>query len=290
MLAIALALGASLSWGLGDFFGGLTSRTLHVLTVLVVSQVFGLAAAFTWVAASGDSFPGWSATALAAAAGACGCLGIATLYRGMAIGAMGIVAPISAVSAVIPFAVGIASGERPSALQIAGILLALVGVAVASREPREQGGGRVAGLGLALTAALGFGFYFVFADRAADESVPYAVATARGMSLLLALVAALIVGASLRPGRGMLPVLALVGLCDVGANMLFSLATTRGYLSIVSVLAALYPVVTVALAAVVLHERVRTNPCLGTDLNRRTQQRKNLREFFEVRSDRMVHC
>jgi drug/metabolite transporter (DMT)-like permease len=263
VLAIALALGASLSWGLGDFFGGLTSRTMHVLTVLVVSQVFGLAAAFMWVAASGDSFPGWSATALAAAAGACGCLGIATLYRGMAIGAMGIVAPISAVSAVIPFAVGIASGERPSAFQIAGILLALVGVAVASREPRERGGGRAAGFGLALTAALGFGFYFVFADRAADESVPYAVATARGMSLLLALVAALIVGASLRPGRGALPVLALVGLCDVGANMLFSLATTRGYLSIVSVLAALYPVVTVALAAVVLHERIARTQRFG---------------------------
>jgi drug/metabolite transporter (DMT)-like permease len=263
VLAIALALGASLSWGLGDFFGGLTSRTLHVLTVLVVSQVFGLAAAFAWVAASGDSVPSWSATALAAAAGACGCLGIATLYRGMAIGAMGIVAPISAVAAVIPFAVGIASGERPSALQIAGILLALVGVAVASREPREQGGGRAAGIGLALTAALGFGFYFVFADRAADESVPYAVATARGMSLLLALVAALVVSASLRPGRGALPVLALVGLCDVGANMLFSLATTRGYLSIVSVLAALYPVVTVALAAVVLHERIARTQRFG---------------------------
>ena len=263
MLAIALALGASLSWGLGDFLGGLTSRRMHVLTVLVVSQVFGLAAALVWVAASGDSVPGWSSVALAMAAGASGCLGIATLYRGMAIGAMGIVAPISAVSAVIPFAVGIASGERPSALQITGILLALVGVAVASREPREQGGGRAAGFGLALTAALGFGLYFVFADRAADESVPYAVATARGISLLLALAAALVVGASLRPGRASLPVLAVVGLCDVGANMLFSLATTRGYLSIVSVLAALYPVVTVALAAIVLNERVARTQRFG---------------------------
>ena len=263
MLAIALALGASLSWGLGDFLGGLTSRRMHVLTVLAVSQVFGLAAALVWVAASGDGFPGWPATALAAAAGASGCLGIATLYRGMAVGAMGIVAPVSAVSAVIPFGFGIASGERPSALQIAGILLALVGVAVASREPREQGGGRAAGFGLALTAALGFGLYFVFADRAADESVPYAVATARGVSLLLALAAALIVSASLRPGRASLPVLAVVGFCDVGANMLFSLATTRGYLSIVSVLAALYPVVTVALAAVVLHERVARTQRFG---------------------------
>jgi drug/metabolite transporter (DMT)-like permease len=263
VLAIALALGASLSWGLGDFVGGLKSRTLHVLTVLVLSQVVGLAAALTWVVASGDGFPGWSATALAAAAGACGCLGIATLYRGMAIGAMGIVAPVSAVAAVIPFTVGIASGERPSVLQVAGILLALAGIGVASREPAHKGGGRADGIGLALLAALAFGLYFVFADRAADESVPYAVATARGMSLLLALVAALIVGASLRPGRTSLPALAAVGLCDVGANMLFSLATTRGLLSVVSVLSALYPVATVVLAALVLHERVSATQRFG---------------------------
>jgi len=256
VLAIALALGASLSWGLGDFVGGLKSRSLHVLTVLVLSQVVGLAAALMWVVASGDGFPGWPATAWAAAAGASGCVGIGTLYRGMAIGAMGIVAPISAVAAVIPFTVGIASGERPSVLQVFGILLALVGVGVASREPSHKGGGRADGIGLALMAALAFGLYFVFADRAADESIPYAVATARGVSLLLALVAALVVGAALRPGRASLPALATVGLCDVGANMLFSLATTRGFLSVVSVLSALYPVATVVLAALVLHERV----------------------------------
>ena len=263
MLAIALALGASLSWGLGDFLGGLTSRRVHVLTVLALSQVAGLAAAAVWVAASADGFPGWSATALAAAAGASGCVGIASLYRGMAIGAMGIVAPISAVAAVVPFAVGVGSGERPGVLQVAGILLALAGLAVASREPRDRGGGAVAGLGLALTAAVGFGLYFVLADRAADESVPYAVATARGASLLLALLAVLVVGVSVRPGRALLPAIVAAGLCDVGANMLFSLATTRGFLSIVSVLAALYPVVTVALAAVVLHERVARTQRFG---------------------------
>lgn len=263
MLAIGLALAASASWGLGDFLGGLTSRRLHVLTVLVVQQVFGLAAAAAWVLLSGDGFPGWTATAWAAAAGASGCLGIGTLYRGMAIGAMGIVAPVSAVSAAIPFAVGIGSGERPGALQAGGIVLALVGVAVASREPAELGGGRAAGIGLALLAALGFGLYFVFADRAADDSVPYAVATARGVSLALALGAALVVGVSLRPGRSFLPALLVIGLCDVGANMLFSVATTHGYLSVVSVLSALYPVVTVVLAAVVLHERVARTQRVG---------------------------
>ena len=263
MIAIALALGASLSWGLGDFLGGLKSRTLHVLTVLVLSQVAGMTAAVIWVVASRDGFPGWPATLFAVGAGASGCLGIATLYRGMAVGAMGIVAPVSAVAAVIPFAVGIGSGERPSPVQLAGIVVALAGVAVASREPAHLGGGRADGIGLALLAALGFGLYFVFADRAADESVPFAVATARGASLLLAFLAAVAVGVSLRAGRAHLPALAAVGLCDVGANMLFSLATVRGYLSVVSVLAALYPVVTVALAAFALHERVARTQRLG---------------------------
>jgi drug/metabolite transporter (DMT)-like permease len=256
LTAIALALGASLSWGLGDFLGGLTSRKLHVLTVLVVQQVFGLAAAAIWVVWSGDGFPGWGATAWAVAAGAAGCVGIGALYRGMAIGAMGIVAPVSAVSAVIPFAVGIGSGERPGTLQVIGIALALVGVAVASREPADRGGGTAVGIGLALLAALGFGLYFVFAERAAEASVPVAVATARGFSLLLAFAAALAIGVSLRPGRSFLPALVAIGICDVGANMLFSLATTHGYLSVVSVLSALYPIATVALAALVLHERI----------------------------------
>ena len=183
-------------------------------------------------------------------------MGIGTLYRGMAIGAMGIVAPISAVAAVIPFTVGIASGERPSALQVLGILLALAGRRVASREPAHKGGGRADGIGLALVAALAFGLYFVFADRAADESIPYAVATARGVSLLLALVAALVVGASLRPGRASMPALATVGLATSVRTCSSRVATTRGFLSVVSVLAALYPVVTVVLAALVLHERV----------------------------------
>jgi len=261
--AVVLALGASLSWGLGDFLGGLKARTLHVLTVLVLSQVVGILAAIAWVAGSGDGYPGAAATGLAAAAGASGCLGIATLYRGMAIGAMAIVAPLSALAAVIPFVVGIASGERPGTLQIAGVALALAGVAMAAREPTAHGGGAARGTGLALLAALGFGLYFVFADRAADESVPWAVATARGTSLLLALAAAVVVGASVRAAPAALPALAVVGLCDVGANMLFSLATTKGYLSVVSVLAALYPVATVVLAGVVLHERVARTQRLG---------------------------
>jgi drug/metabolite transporter (DMT)-like permease len=261
--AIALALGASFAWGLGDFVGGLKSRSLHVLTVLAVSQAAGFAAVLVWLALSGDAFPGWSTLSWAAAAGIGGCVGLAALYRGMAVGTMGIVAPISALSAAIPFTVGVASGERPGVLQIVGIVLALAGVALAAREPAHRGGGRAAGVGLALVAALGFGLYFVFLDRAAEESVPWAVSTARGTSSVLAIGAALVLGASLRPGAAHLPALVFVGLCDVGANVLFGLASTRGFLSVVSVLSALYPVVTVALAAVLLHERIAATQRVG---------------------------
>ena len=263
MLAIALALGASLSWGVGDFLGGLKARALHVLTVLAVSQFAGFCAVLVWLAVSGEEPPGAADFGWAAAAGVGGCVGLAALYRGMAVGAMGIVAPVSAVSAVIPFTVGVASGERPGALQVAGIALALAGVALASREPAERGGGRSAGVGLALLAALGFGLYFVFLDRAAEESVPFAVTTARGVSSLLALAAAFAVGVPLRPDTVHLPALVAVGLCDVGANVLFGLASTKGLLSVVSVLAALYPVVTVGLAALLLHERIAPTQRVG---------------------------
>lgn len=263
MLAIALALGASLSWGLGDFLGGHKSRTLHVLTVLAISQAVGFAAVLIWLVLSDDPSPSGAAVLLAVAAGAGGCLGLGALYRGMAVGAMGIVAPVSAVSAVIPFTVGVASGERPGVLQVAGILLALAGVALASREPAERGGGRAAGVGLALVAALGFGLYFVFLDRAAEESVPWAVATARGTSSLIAVAVAIGLGASLRPGTLHLPALVAVGFFDVGANVLFGLASTRGFLSVVSVLSSLYPIATVGLAALLLHERLAPAQRLG---------------------------
>ena len=256
MTAIALALGASLAWGLGDFLGGLKARVLHVLTVLAISQTAGFVAVLLWLSVSGESAPSGRAALSAVAAGICGCFGLGALYRGMAVGAMAIVAPVSAVSAVIPFTVGVVSGERPGALQLVGILLALAGIALASREPAERGGGRAAGVGLALVAALGFGLYFVFLDHAADESVPWAVTTARGASSLIAVAVALGVGASLRPGRVHLPARVAIGLCDLGANVLFGLASTRGLLSIVSVLAALYPIVTVGLAALLLHERI----------------------------------
>jgi len=256
MTPILLALGASLSYGFGDFLGGLTSRRTHVLGILVVSQAVGAAAIVVWVAVTRDPFLGQAAVLAAAGAGICGVTGLAALYRGMAIGAMGVVAPISSMAAAIPFAVGIARGERPSLLQFVGAVVALAGLALVSRTNDDLKGRFAAGVGLALAAAVGFGLYFVLLDVAADESVSWAVLVARLASAALALAAAVAAGVSLGlPRRFVLPVLG-VGLCDVGANVMFALATTRGLVSVVSVLTSLYPAVVVALAAFLLRERV----------------------------------
>lgn len=262
MLAVALALGASLSYGVGDFLGGLTSRRLHVLTVLALSQASGAVAVGMWAAVAREPFLGGGAALAACAAGVCGAVGLAALYRGMAVGAMGVVAPISSVAAAIPFAYGVARGERPSLLQFLGVVAALGGLALVSRAPGARGAAMATGVGLALIAAVGFGLYFVLLDAAASESVPWTVLLARATSLTLALTALAATRVTLRSGRRLLvPVLA-VGLCDVAANVLFALAATRGPLSVVSVLTSLYPAVTVALAAVVLRERV-TRPQLA---------------------------
>jgi len=254
LTAIALALGASICWGVGDFLGGFSSRRLPALTVLAVAEVTGLAGIAVFVAARGLAPPGWSAVAFAAAAGVAGALGLGALYRGMAVGAMGVVAPISAAAAIIPVAFGLARGERPSGLQLAGIAAALVGVALASREPGETAR-LAAGVGLALVAAVGFGSYIVLIDEAAEASAAWAVLVSRGTASLAAVSVALAVGRLTLSARA-LPALAVIGLFDVSANGLLALALNEGLVSLVSVLSSLYPVVTIALARALLGELI----------------------------------
>ena len=231
--------------------------------MLAVSQLTGAVAVAVWAGIAAEPFLGPAATAAAAAAGLCGLVGLAALYRGMAIGAMGVVAPISSIAVVVPFVYGIARGERPTLLQFAGVVVALAGLALVSRTPGATGPAVAAGVGLALIAAAGFGLYFVLLGEAAAESVPWAVLVGRTTSFGLALGAVLIAGVTLRTGRDLLPAVLAVGVCDVGANVLFALASTRGLLSVVSVLTSLYPAVTVALAALVLHERLSRSQLAG---------------------------
>ncbi|MBA2642493.1 MAG: DMT family transporter [Actinobacteria bacterium] len=263
-MAALLALSGALLWGIGDFLGGLAARRLAVLAVLAISQAVGLAGVVLWVWLANDPFPGVSELLPAAAAGVASLIGLGALYRGLAVGAMGIVAPISAAAPVVPLAVDAARGVTPAALQWLGIALVLAGIMTLSREPSEGGGRRIAaGAGLAVVAALGFGSFIVGIDAGSDESAPWAVVAARSSAVTLALVFALLTSTSLRASRRHLPALVAVGAFDTGANVGVAFATTRGTPGIVAVLSSLYPIVTILLARIVLAERLSAGKRVG---------------------------
>jgi drug/metabolite transporter (DMT)-like permease len=266
MTAVALGLASSLAWGFADFFGGLQSRSRPLLAVLVATQTAGLGLMVVVAAARGDGPPAAGAwIAWAAGAGILGVVGLAAFYRGLATGNMGVVAPISSAAAIVPLTVGLASGERPSALQAVGVVLAIAGVALASLEHggHVTGGGRIAaGAGLAVVAALGFGSFFVGADQASKADPIWAILVARVASMSLLWCVALATRTKLAGGRA-IPALIAIGVLDTGANLLYALATTHGLVSVVAVLGSVYPVITVILARVVLGERLHALQRVG---------------------------
>jgi drug/metabolite transporter (DMT)-like permease len=259
MAAFAFAFASSVAWGAADFVGGLKSRTLPLLNVLLASQGLGLLLIAGFVAVRGEGPPSGDFAVFAALSGVAGVIGLAAFYRALAVGNMGVVAPISACAAVVPVVVGIATGDRPSELQAVGLVLALAGVALASREevagerPFSRGAAR--GTGLAIVSAIGFGCFFLAMDRASDADVAWAMLVNRTVGVSLLIAAAFALKPPVRVRRGDLPALVTVGLLDVSANAMFALAATKGLVSLVSVLGSLYPLTTVLLAAVVLRER-----------------------------------
>jgi drug/metabolite transporter (DMT)-like permease len=258
MTAVVLAFLSSVSWGTADFVGGLKSRSLPILNVLVASQGVGLILISAFVAIRGEGAPGGDFAVFAALSGVAGVTGLAAFYRALAVGNMGVVAPISATAAVVPVVVGIATGDRPGAVQAAGLALALAGVVLASREEvvEAQVSTRTArGAGLAMLSALGFGCFFLGMDKASDADVAWAMLANRATGFSLLVCAALVVRPPVRVRRPDIPSLLMVGTLDIAANATFAIATTKGLVSVVSVLGALYPITTVGLAALVLKER-----------------------------------
>ncbi len=258
VLAVALGAAASICWGIADFLGGLRTRSLTLAAVLLVSQLTGLAAAAI-VAATVAEVPSLGDLTPALVAGVCQLVAIAALYRALAIGTMSVISPVSAGgAAMLPVIVGLATGERPGALQYAGMLAAFVGVVLATRGPAgaAPAASREA-LALAGIAALGFGGFYVGIDAAVEDVEPLWALLGTRASAGVVLIAALL---ALRPTLGLapadLPSLAAIGLLDVGANALIVLGTDTGLVSVVAVLGSLYPVATVVLARAVLGERL----------------------------------
>ncbi len=266
MGGIGLAFLSSVCWGASDFVGGLKSRTLPVLNVVLVSQATGLLLVSVFVLARGDGAPGGDFAVFAGLSALSGIIGLSAFYRALAIGNMGVVAPISACAGVVPAVVGIASGDRPGAIQEVGLAFAIFGVVLASRqevvgEPGRPGIAR--GTGLAILSALGFGGFFLAMHRASRSDVAWALLVNRttGVSLLIA--AILVLRPPFRAGRRDIPVLIAIGTLDMAANAMFGAASTKGLVSVVAVLGSLYPVTTVGLAAVVLRERPHRLALIG---------------------------
>ena len=263
MLAAACALGASIAWGVGDFLGGLKSRSVPLLVVLLLAQVSGVLAIGLVVAAAGNPPPGASVL-WAPLAAVFGTIGLAAFFRGMAVGSISVVAPIAAVAAVVPVVFGIATGDDVSSRQLVGFGLALAGVALASFERPESGAMRVAaGVPWAIAAVVGFGGYYVPMHEASGEDFLWAAFTFRVSVCVLVLTAWLVLRPPVAAARGSLVAIGLVGVMDTAGNSLFAAASSLGDVSVVSVLATLYPVVTVGLAAAVLGERVAGLQLLG---------------------------
>jgi drug/metabolite transporter (DMT)-like permease len=266
VLAIVLALGAAGCWGLADFGAALKCRRLGVLPVLLWVEGVGVVAVLAIIIATGEPLPDGRTLLMSAIAGAAGLTALGVFYKALAVGTMSIVAPISATGVTLPVVVGLVTGDTLHTVVAAGLAVTFAGVLLASREEVVElsQGGSHGGRGgpnrtailLALVSAVGFGLYFVFADVAADGSILWLLVAGRMTALPFVALLAWRRGDALAPAPVERLHLAALGAVDVSATGLYGLAATRGELSVVSVVGALYPVVTVLLARGVLGERI----------------------------------
>jgi len=254
-----LALASSAVWGTSDFFGGLVAKRLPAVAVVGVTQGLALVllSGIVLVRLLLGHPPEWGAwLGWAMLAGLAGATGLVAFYTALADGTMGVVAPIASMGVVVPVVLGVATGEAPTPWVWVGILVAVVGIVLAS-GPELTGAVSPRPVVLAGCAAACFGTALFSLDRAARESLLMALWGMRATSVTMFVVAALVLRSVGGVGRRDLLPLTLIGCADLLANALFATASSRGQVSIASVLGSLYPVATILLARVVLGERLR---------------------------------
>ncbi len=265
-LAVAFGLCSAIAWGAGDFSGGLATRRISVLPVVLWSQFIGAGALIALALVFEEAVPQIVSLLYGAMAGLVGVFGLAALYRGLAVGRMGIVAPLSALTAaVIPVLFGALQEGLPSAVRLAGFALAVLAIWTLSYT-RGAGKPQVQEWAHALAAGLGFGLFFVFIDRASGQAAFWPLVAARAASITFMLGLVLLRGEFAIPPANHLTLLVLVGVCDAAGNSFFALASRIGRLDISAVLASLYPAATVLLARVLLQERLQPGQWIGITL------------------------
>jgi drug/metabolite transporter (DMT)-like permease len=256
VLGVLLALSSSLMWGFADYLGGLQTRTRQVFAVVLISQAAGFVVIAAVVAGRGVAFPGVEAMYPAAIAGVLGAACIVVFYLALSYGPVSVVAPVLASSASIPVVYGLIRGERPSALQLAGLVATLAGVILVSWSSGDGHERGRRGIAFGVVAAVLLGSLLVIFSRASAEDAYWAPFVLRTFSMGTIVIVVLTRRVAIRVDRRALGVIAVVGALDVVANLAYSVSTTLQLLSITAVLSSLFPVVTVALARLHLGERV----------------------------------
>jgi len=268
LLSILFGLASALSWGAGDFTGGLAARRVGAYRSVFYGEVVGIIFLFIVISLTGEQMPGTHTMIFAGLAGVLGSIGLLMLYHAMAIGMMSIAAPVSALlAAALPVAVGLFTEGLPGMLTIIGFAFALMAVWLIS----QSGDGvkdilsHLSDLKLPLLAGIGFGFYFVLMHEATGDggAVIWPMVFSRTGGVLLLVSYLLFTRSSWKIESSAWPVITANGILDLGGNFFFILAGQAGRLDVAAVLSSLFPGATVMLAWVVLKERLNRNQWIG---------------------------
>jgi drug/metabolite transporter (DMT)-like permease len=260
---VVFGLASAIAWGAGDFGGGLTSRRAPVFGVVFISQIVGMALAFSLAMLLGETLFTGADLAWSVAGGIAGGIGITSLYRALSIGRMAVVAPVTAVlAAMIPVGVGFVTQGLPNQVVIGGIALAIIAVVLVSRV-EDESDGRSAGLGLAVVAGVGFGLFGACIGQLTDGHVFGPLTVVRATEAVLLIGVIVVTRSGWRPPRDLVLAICAVGVLDMAGNGAYILSAQAGSLAVAAVLSSLYPVTTVVLATVVLHERITRAHAVG---------------------------
>lgn len=268
-MASVLALFSSILWGTADFFAGRLSKKHHPFAVLGLSQFFGLLTGLIIVLISGDwqgkvfGFDGYLLPGVFA--GLFGYFGLACLYEGLSTGRMGVVSPISSMSAVIPLSYALITGDVLSSITAVGIVIALIGVFCAS-GPELTNGLPVKPLLLAIGAAIGFGIALTFIAVGSQSSALLTMVSMRVATLFITIALALKFRSTGGFSKKELPLIFFIGSADFIANLFLGIATTKGLVSVAMIFGSLYPIATALLAFKILNERLQKVQYIGIGL------------------------
>jgi drug/metabolite transporter (DMT)-like permease len=263
LITVLSGLGSSIGWGTADFCGGVASKKTPPMTVVVISQSFGLAVLVMLGLVLNPDPPETIELVVGAIAGLAGATGLVFFYQGLASGQMGVVAPVGAVvTATMPLIYGSLTEGVPGSVQITGFAIALLGIWLVSTG-EGIASFRLRNLRLPVFAGLFFGLFFILIGEISDDAIIWPLIAARTATIPVMLLVAVLMREFQVPSLRQVPLMAAAGLMDIAGNTFFALAARFGRLDVASVLASLYPATTVVLAMFFLKEQVAWKQWFG---------------------------